>query len=190
MTNVMRPLFSFIRFIFRLSDFCRRKVNIWFAERSGLDIGEKTILVGIQSFGTEPYLIRIGKSCLITNNVTFITHDGSIQVPLIRAGEDIGDVYSVKSTFSPIEIGDNVFIGVGSIILPGSKVANNSIVAAGSVVKGVFRAGVVIAGNPAREVCELQEYYLRNANRIIDFRKTNMTRKNSIQSLCKFTSDD
>lgn len=49
-----------------------------------------------------------------------------------------------------MEIDDNVFVGVVSIIFPKTKISDNSIVAAGSVVKGVFELNVVIAANPAR----------------------------------------
>ena len=73
------------------------------------------------------------------DGVRFITHDGSIQVPLIKKDTHVKDVYSKKSTFGRIDIGDNVFIGVASIILPNTKISNNSIVAAGSVVKEILK---------------------------------------------------
>ncbi|MDO8527436.1 MAG: acyltransferase [Deltaproteobacteria bacterium] len=49
-------------------------------------------------------------------------------------------------------IGKQVYVGMNSIILKGVNIGNHSIVAAGSVVSGVFPADVVIAGNPARVV--------------------------------------
>lgn len=178
----MSLLFRFFRFFYRFNDYLRRKVNFWAAKNAGLKIGVGTMLVGTQYFGTEPYLVQIGKNCLITNGVSFVTHDGSIQVPLIRAGEKIEDVYAKKSTFARIEIGDNVFIGIGAIILPGSKLLNNSIVAAGSVVKGVFREGAVIGGNPAREICSIDEYYHRSADRVVTLLGTASDRKSKILS--------
>lgn len=129
----------------------------------------ETLLVGTQEFGSEPYLVKIGCECLITDGVRFITHDGSIQVPFIEKGAHIKDVYSKKSTFGSIEIGNNVFIGVASIILPNTKISDNSIVAAGSVVKGVFEPNVVIGGNPARVLCGLDEYFSKNMDRVIEF---------------------
>lgn len=53
---------------------------------------------------------------------------------------------------SPIEIGRQVFIGMGSIILRGTVLGDRCVVGAGSVVKGVFPSDAVIAGNPARIV--------------------------------------
>jgi acetyltransferase-like isoleucine patch superfamily enzyme len=176
--------FGILRFAFRLSDFLRRKVNLRFAVLGGLKVGKKTIFVGSQSFGTEPYLIKIGNSCLITDGVSFLTHDGSIQVPLINDGESIDDIYSKKSTFSKIEVGDNVFIGINSILLPGTKISSNSIFGAGSVVKGIFNDGVVIAGNPAVVICSLEHYKHKNYPRILSFVDKSQNRKEIILKSC------
>ena len=163
----MKVLDILFRAFFKL----RRWAALASAKRAGLKIGPRTILVGDQSFGSEPFLIEIGSDCLITDGVKFITHDGSIQVPLIAAGEKIADVYSKKSIFSEIAISDNVFIGVGSVILPGSFIGKNSIVGAGSVVKGRFPSGVVIAGNPAKVICGVNDYFDRNKDRIVVLEK-------------------
>ncbi len=161
-------MIGFISFLFRAISKVKRLANVAAAKRDGLKVGEGTILVGDQSFGSEPFLIKIGDNCLITDGVKFITHDGSIQVPLISDGLNVEDVYSKKSTFGRINVGDNVFVGVGSIILPSTNISRNSIVAAGSVVKGSFESGVVIGGNPAKVICSLEEYYSRNADGIVD----------------------
>ncbi len=56
----------------------------------------------------------------------------------------------------PITIGDDVWIGVGAIILKGVNIGNGSIVAAGSVVtSGTFPDKSLIAGNPAKIVKSL-----------------------------------
>ena len=154
---------------FRLFARLRRLGNVATAKKAGLKIGVKTILVGDQSFGSEPFLIEIGESCLITDGVRFVTHDGAIQVPLIAAGEKIEDIYSKKSTFARIRIGNNVFVGVSSIILPGSTVGDNSIVAAGSIVRGVFPSGVVIGGQPAKVIGTIEDYRKRNSVRLLVF---------------------
>lgn len=155
--------------LFKAVNRIKRVSGLLQAVRNGLQVGEGTLFVGMQHFGSEPYLIKIGDNCLITDGVNFITHDGAIQVPFIKDGLSVSDVYSKKSTFGCIAIGDNVFIGVGSIILPNTKISSNCIVAAGSVVRGEFESGVVIGGNPARIICSLEDYYSRNAGRVIDF---------------------
>ena len=52
----------------------------------------------------------------------------------------------------PVKIGDDVFISENVMILKGSEIGDRSVVAAGSIVTGVFPSDVVIAGNPARIV--------------------------------------
>ena len=51
---------------------------------------------------------------------------------------------------APITIGDDVWIGAGAIILPGVKIGNYSVIAAGSVVISDVPEGVLVAGNPAK----------------------------------------
>jgi len=54
---------------------------------------------------------------------------------------------------SPIEIGDNCWLGVNSVILPGVSLGDNTIVAAGAVVTKSFPKGnIIIAGVPAKEI--------------------------------------
>ena len=49
----------------------------------------------------------------------------------------------------PISVGKDVWIGTGAIILPGVKVADHSVVAAGAVVAANVPEGAIVAGNPA-----------------------------------------
>ena len=51
-----------------------------------------------------------------------------------------------------IKIGNHVWIGTSAIILKGSVIRENSIVAAGAIVSGEFPPNSVIAGNPAKVV--------------------------------------
>lgn len=52
-------------------------------------------------------------------------------------------------------IGDNVWIGWGSIILKGTVIGNNCVVGAGSLVAGKFPDNVVIASNPGKIIREI-----------------------------------
>lgn len=54
--------------------------------------------------------------------------------------------------FGEIEIGDNTFVGVGCLILPGSRIGRNCILGAGSVVRGPVPDDSVVFGNPAQVV--------------------------------------
>ncbi|HRL93835.1 MAG TPA: acyltransferase [Pseudomonas sp.] len=162
-------IFKVVNIIFRGVNKLKRLSNIVVAKNAGLSVGEETLFIGFQDFGSEPFLISIGRKCLITDGVQFVTHDGSIQVPLLRDGVHFDEVYSKKSTFGKINIGNNVFVGVQALILPNTTIGDNCIVAAGAVVKGSFPDGSVIAGNPARIVSNIEAYYEKNISRIIEF---------------------
>lgn len=57
------------------------------------------------------------------------------------------------------KIGSNVFIGLNSIVLSGAHIGDNVIIGAGSVVSGEVYADSVYAGNPARKIMTIEDYY-------------------------------
>jgi acetyltransferase-like isoleucine patch superfamily enzyme len=57
-----------------------------------------------------------------------------------------------KCASSPIEIGDDVFVGANTLILKGVTLGKRVIVGAGSVVTRSFPDDAVIAGNPAKRI--------------------------------------
>ena len=101
---------------------------------------------------TRPWLLSIGDYTLITSGVTILTHDYSLSTLRRVYGEWIGEG---EVTF----IGENCFVGMNSTILMGTKIGNNVIVGAGSVVHGKVPDNVVIAGNPAKIICTLSDHY-------------------------------
>lgn len=135
---------------------------------SGMHVGAGTIFVGNQSFGSEPYLIDIGKNCRITNGVNFICHDGAWCVACGVQGIPLSESAGKKTIFGSIKVGDNSFLGINAIILPGTRIGKNSIVAAGAVVRGSFPDGSVIAGNPAKVIGEIQSYIDKNKHMVVD----------------------
>jgi acetyltransferase-like isoleucine patch superfamily enzyme len=56
---------------------------------------------------------------------------------------------------APVEIGENVFVGMGVRILKGVTIGADSVIGAGSVVSSSIPAGVIAGGNPARAIREL-----------------------------------
>ncbi|MCU4316006.1 acyltransferase [Acinetobacter bereziniae] len=165
---------EFIYLIFRCFKKAYRISFVYIAKKNGLVIGKDSLLVGSQDFGSEPFLIEIGQKCLITDGVRFVTHDGSIQVPLIEKGASVESVYSHYSTFGKIILKDNVFVGVSAILLPNTEVGENSIIAAGAIVKGKFPKNCVLAGNPAKIICSIDDYYNKHCKKILELtNKTN-----------------
>jgi acetyltransferase-like isoleucine patch superfamily enzyme len=100
-------------------------------------------------------LITLGDRLVVSSNVIFLTHDYSFTTGLIAIKEtpktDIG-------ILGPISIGDNVFIGMNVILLPGTTIGNNVIVGAGSVVRGKIPDDVVVSGNPFVIVSDIQSH--------------------------------
>lgn len=111
---------------------------------------------------TRPHMLHIGNNVEITRNVTILCHDYSRSV--LCNLPQYGNVGEAAFTW----IGDNVFIGVNSTILMGTHIGNNSIVGAGAVVSGTYPDNMVIAGNPARVVCSIDEYYQKRRKKEIE----------------------
>lgn len=102
-------------------------------------------------------LISIGNSTTISEQVVFLTHDYSIAKGLKAIDSEIYGRF-----LKPIHVGTNSFIGMRTILLPGTTIGNNCIVGAGAVVKGNFSDNVVIAGNPAKVICSTEEWTHRH----------------------------
>lgn len=91
--------------------------------------------------------IIFGKNCYVASNVAIITanHDFS----------DLSKHYPSKE----VRIGDNSWIGFGSVLLPGTVLGEHTIVGANSVVTKSFPQGnCVIAGNPAKVIKTIEPY--------------------------------
>lgn len=107
-----------------------------------------------------PSNISLGDNITISKQVCFLTHDYSITTALAAIGKRIrrGDAEKEVYFNKKIEIGNDCFIGLRSIILPGTKIGNNTIVGGGAVVKGVIPDNSVIVGNPARIIGKTTDF--------------------------------
>jgi acetyltransferase-like isoleucine patch superfamily enzyme len=90
--------------------------------------------------GAKYDYITIGKEVTISKDTTLLVHDFSIG-KAIRAVYPDTEKNKRFEFIKPIAIGNNVFIGAGSIILPGTTIGDNVIIGAGSVVKGFIPGG-------------------------------------------------
>jgi acetyltransferase-like isoleucine patch superfamily enzyme len=122
------------------------------AIKNGMKVGKGCLFQGGCAFGSEPYLITIGDYVELSANVSLITHEGAHWV--IRRREEFKDV----KRYGRITIGDNSFIGWGSIILPGVTIGSDVIVAAGSLVNRDIPPRSVWGGTPAKMLSTLEEF--------------------------------
>jgi acetyltransferase-like isoleucine patch superfamily enzyme len=120
--------------------------------RQGLQIADDCRLMGLPNFGSEPYLISIGRHVTISSRVTFINHDGGTWV-----FRDLPK-YSAVIKFGRIVIHDNCFIGSGATIMPGVTIGPTAVVAAESVVTADVSPNTVVGGVPARVLMSVEEY--------------------------------
>lgn len=101
--------------------------------------------------------IRIGDNVMFAPNVVVSTTGHPIQPNLRR---------QVAQFSIPVTIGNNVWIGANTTILPGVTIGDNSVIGAGSVVSRDIPANVVAVGTPCRVVREIgehdREYYFRD----------------------------
>lgn len=117
----------------------------------GVNIGEDN-LIGKKHWSSEPYLITVGSHCQLTTCRIF-THGGGQVVRHLDPKFDV---------FGKVVIGDYVYIGSNALIMPGVTIGDHVLVAAGSVVTKSIPPEVVVAGNPAKILCTIDEYYKRN----------------------------
>lgn len=83
---------------------------------------------------------------------------------LIRmgGGHIMRKYYPGFDMFGKVRICDNVYIGSHSIILPGETIGEGVLIAAGSVVTKSVKPGVVVGGNPAKELCTIGDFIKKN----------------------------
>ncbi|WP_166376192.1 acyltransferase [Pseudoalteromonas sp. Z9A4] len=115
----------------------------------GGKVGNNCRFIGEISFGSEPYLIKIGDNVSITSS-HFVNHDGGVWV----FRRDFPEIDVIK----PINIGDNVFIGSHCIIMPGVTIGSNVVVGAGSIITKDLDSDGVYAGVPAKYIKSLADY--------------------------------
>ncbi|MDO4949032.1 MAG: acyltransferase [Bacteroidales bacterium] len=100
--------------------------------------------------------LTISQGVVISTKVIILTHDWSFLKKMKLKGKTY-DESSYAMAFNSVEIGEESFVGAGSVILPGTKIGKYCIVGAGAVVKGVFEDYSVIVGSPARRIKDVRE---------------------------------
>lgn len=100
-----------------------------------------------------PWLITIGNNVTLAPDSLVLCHDGSTK-------KAIG-----YSKVGRVTIGNNVFVGAKSVILPNTTIGDNVVIGAGSIVHGVIPSDVVVAGAPAKVIGDIESFIEKNDNR-------------------------
>ena len=134
---------------------------IKFLRDKGVTIGNDCIFYSPKDSFVDiqyPWMIKIGNHVRITSGVKIITHDFSWSVLKLYSNEKIKSG-SILGASGKIVIGDNVFIGINSIITRNVNIGNNVIIGAGSVVTKDCLSNGVYAGNPAKFLMTIDDFY-------------------------------
>ena len=113
-------------------------------------IGEDVIYYS-RIFPADAKLLKIGSHVDIATNVRFLGHDGINRI--------LSAMYSQNytRTHGCIEVGNYVFIGSDSIILPNIRIGDNTIIGAGSIVTKDLEPGFIWGGVPAKRIGVFQD---------------------------------
>ena len=113
-----------------------------------IKIGENSI-INMNCTFLDTNKIIIGKNAVIAPDVKIYTAFHPIKVNERFKKDENGNNYLVTAA-TPVIIGDNVWIGGGTIILPGIKIGNNCVIGAGSVVTKSIPDSSIAFGNPCK----------------------------------------
>ena len=123
--------------------------------KMGMKVGKNfSRLNGVILDPSHCWLIEIGDNVTLAPRVHILCHDASTKR------------FLGYTKIGRVTIGDNVFIGAESIVLPNVKIGNNVIVGANSTVTKDISDNVVIAGNPARVIYTLEQYLEKHREEI------------------------
>lgn len=151
--NYIRKIANYLVYGYK----CSGKLYLNHLRKIGMRIGEGTIFFNPKTVlidESDPFMIKIGKNVQITGGVTILSHDYGWSVTKVVYGDILGSV-------RPVMIGNNVYIGMNSMILAGAIIGDNVVIGANSVVTNIIPDNCVAVGNPCKMIYTLEEYHKR-----------------------------
>lgn len=139
----MKPAFIIRKIISKVGDVLG-SLRIMYLRMAGISIGKNFMISWGAKLDARGGRIIIGDRCTITYGCIILSHD--------RSKKRINSKDKGKGT---VRLGNDMFIGVNSVLLRNVTIGDYSIVSAGSVVTKDVPPSVVVAGNPARIIRKL-----------------------------------
>lgn len=109
--------------------------------------------------------IHVGSNCVISINSVILVHDYSVECGMTSIGE--GNLQNEKKIISDIYIGNNVFIGAGCIVLPGTHIGDNCVIGAGTVCSGRIPENSVVVGEKWKVIANTMEWIQKKKKYIL-----------------------
>ena len=131
-----------------------------YLREQGVQIGENVFFQS-RSFNIDisrPSLVSIGDNCYFNRNFTLLTHDWVTNV-FIHSGKEF-----INSS-GRVQIGNNVSFGQNVMVLKGVTIGDNCFIGAGSIVTKDIPANSIAAGSPCKVIMSLDDYYQRRLDR-------------------------
>jgi maltose O-acetyltransferase len=123
----------------------------------GLKVGTNlTRMSGVIIDPAHCWHIEIGNDVILAPNVHILAHDASTK-PFLN-----------YTRIANVKIGNRVFIGAGTIVLPGVSIGNDVVVGAASVVSKSIPDNSLAVGNPARVIYSLSDYLAKEKLKMND----------------------
>lgn len=119
-----------------------------------LEVGDDSVLVGAV-FMCAKHIV-VGQRVVISYNVTIADSDFHPTDPRLRKQDAVANAPGGDRSqrphivARPVTIGDDVWIGIGAIILKGVQIGHGARIGPGAVVTSNVPAGMCVLGNPAR----------------------------------------
>lgn len=151
----------------RIVDRLRGEVNLKKLKKQGMRVGKNFVYGKNCVFDpSHCFLISIGDNVGFSTHVHILAHDSSTLK------------YNGYAKIGRVDVGDDVFVGVNSTILPGTYIGDKTIIGAGSVVSGYCEPESVYVGVPAKRICSLKEYVEKSESIDVRFDESYTMREN------------
>lgn len=160
-----------MKIIKRLLNKLRGVQSIEKLKKRGLRIGNNVTIMGeVIIDPSHCWHIEIGNNVILAPRVHVLAHDASTKLFLNH------------TRVANVRIGNNVFIGAGTTVLPGVTIGDRVIIGAGSVIKNYIPDNSVAVGVPAKIIYSLDEY--------LEKQKVKMNKENTFNDLFTLRNTD